>query len=62
MKSKGIKENSFSLSRIKGRKGHFNGNYLDFFQFHYSKFEWNFNKIPDNGIENIHMITIKMSF
>ena len=30
MKNNGIKENFFSLSRIKGRKGHFNGNYMDF--------------------------------
>ena len=35
MKNNGIKENFFSLSRIKGRKRHFN---MDF-------------KIPDNGIE-----------
>ena len=37
MKNNGIKETFFSLSRIKGRKGHFNGNYMDF-QFHYLTF------------------------
>ena len=37
-KNNGINENLFSLSRIKGLKGHFNGNYMDFFQFHYPKF------------------------
>ena len=31
MKNNGTKENFFSLSRIKSRKGHFNGNYMDFF-------------------------------
>ena len=31
MKNNGIKENFFSLSRIKGRKGHLNGKYMDFF-------------------------------
>ena len=31
MKNNGMKQNSFSLSRIKCRKGHFNGSYVDFF-------------------------------
>ena len=30
MKNNGIKENFFSVSRIKGPKGYFNGNYMDF--------------------------------
>ena len=49
MKNNGIKENFFSLSRIKGRKGHFNGNYMDFFNSIIQNF--NFNKIPDDEIE-----------
>ena len=37
MKNNGIEENFFSLSRINGRKGHFNGNYMDFFSIPLSK-------------------------
>ena len=62
MKNNGIKENFFSLSRIKGRKGHFNGNYMDFFSSIIQNFNGILIKFQIMELTKISMITIKMSF
>ena len=62
MKNNGIKENFFLLSRIKGRKEHFNGNYVDFFNSIIQNFNGIFIKFQIMELKKIRMITIKMSF
>ena len=62
MKNNGIKENFFSLSRIKGHKGHFNGNYMDFFNSIIQNFNIILIKFQIMELKKIHMITIKLSF
>ena len=62
MKNNGIKENFFSLSRIKGRKGHFNRNSMDFFNSIIQNFNGILIKFQTMELKKIRMITIKMSF
>ena len=62
MKNNGIKENLFSLSRIKGRKGHFNGNYMDFFNSIIQNLNGILIKFQIRELKKIRMITIKMPF
>ena len=62
MKNNEIKENFFPLSRIKGRKGHFNGNHMDFFNSITQNFNGILIKFQIIELKKIRMITIKMSF
>ena len=62
MKNNGINGNFFSLSQIKGRKGHFNGNYMDFFISIIQNFNGILIKFQIMELKKYRMITIKMSF